>query len=235
MTVVAQEDRIAELDRKLDFIVEELSHLKRVRNSAEDLVADLTLVSKVAMGEAVEALGSAALRPRDIMHLAKTALMNAQLIEAALQQLQSASDFIADAQPIFRDLFSKAVAGSQVLGQNGYFNAAAASLRVADALVSSHSADDWRQVEAGVPQLVGFLRELTRHEVLEALEAIIHGFGRVHATMDIDKSFFAIARDLRSPEARRGMAILVEFLKVVGARSAAIPSSTSPAPSNPER
>jgi uncharacterized protein YjgD (DUF1641 family) len=235
MTVVALEDRIAELDRKLDFIVDELSHLKRVRNSAEDLVADLTLVSKDVMGEAVEALGSAALRPRDIMHLAKTALMNARLIEAALQQLQSASDFIQDAQPIFRDLFGKAVAGSQVLEQKGYFNAATASLRVADALVSSHSADDWRQVEAGVPQLVGFLRELTRPEVLEALEAIIHGFGRVQATMDVDKSFFTIARDLRSPEARRGMAILVEFLKVVGARSAAIPSSTSPTPSNPER
>lgn len=235
MSVVAQEDRIAELDRKLDFIVEELSHLKRVRNSAEDLVADLTLVSKDAMGEAVEALGSAALRPGDIVHLARTALINARLIESALQQLQSASDFIQDAQPIVRDLFGKAVAGSQVLEQKGYFGAAAASLRVADALVTSHSVDDWRQVEASVPQLVGFLRELTRPEVLQALEAIMHGFGRVQATMDVDKSFFAIARDLRSPEARRGMAILVEFLKVVGARSAAGPSNNSSSPTNPKR
>jgi hypothetical protein len=53
--------------------------------------------------------------------------------------------------------------------------------------------------------------------------------------MDVDKSFLAIARDLRSPEARRGMAILVEFLKVVGARSAAAPSGNLPEPSNPER
>ena len=72
-----------------------------------------------------------------------------------------------------------------------------------------------------MPQLVGFLRELTRPEVLQALEAIIHGFGRVQATMDVDKSAFAIMRDLNSPEARRGVAIIVEFLKVVGARSAA--------------
>jgi uncharacterized protein YjgD (DUF1641 family) len=235
MSIAAQEDRIAELDRKLDFIVEELSHLKRVRNSAEDLVADLTLVSKDAMGDAAEALGSAGLRPGDIVHLAKTALINARLIESALQQLQSASDFIQDAQPIVRDLFGKAVTGSQVLERKGYFGAAAASLRVADALVSSHSADDWRQAEASVPQLVGFLRELTRPEVLEALEAIIHGFGRVQATMDVDKSFFALARDLRSPEARRGMAILVEFLKVVGACSAAGPSSNSSSPTTPER
>ena len=70
-----------------------------------------------------------------------------------------------------------------------------------------------------MPQLVGFLRELTRPEVLQALEAIIHGFGRVQATMNVDKSVFEIVRDINSPDARRGMAILVEFLKVVGSRA----------------
>jgi hypothetical protein len=35
---IVQEDRIARLESKLDFIVEELSHLRRVRNSAEDLL-----------------------------------------------------------------------------------------------------------------------------------------------------------------------------------------------------
>ena len=92
-------------------------------------------------------------------------------------------------------------------------------MRVADALVRSHSHNDWRQVEASVPQLIGFLRELTKPEVLQALEAIIHGFGRVQATMDVDKSVFALARDLNSPDARRGFSILVEFLKVVGANA----------------
>lgn len=74
------EDRMAHLDRKLDFIVEELSHLKRVRNSAEDLVADLTLVGEEAMGDAAEALGSAALRPQEILHLFKSFLLDAKLL-----------------------------------------------------------------------------------------------------------------------------------------------------------
>jgi hypothetical protein len=235
MSTAVAEDRIAELDRKLDFIVEEIAHLKRVRNSAEDLVADLTLVGKDAMSDVVEALSSARLRPREIVHLAKTALTNAQLLEAALQQLQSAADFVEDAQPIVCDLFGKAVAASQSLQQKGHFDAASAGLRVTDALVSSHSAADWRQVEASVPYLVGFLRELTRPEVLQALEAMIHGFGRVQATMDVDKPFFALARDMRSADARRGMAILVEFLKVVGARSASVAYSNKSVPSTPER
>ena len=222
------EDRIAELDRKLDFIVEEIGHLKRVRNSAEDLVADLSLVGKDAMGEATEALGTLNLRPQDVLQLFKSVLLNARLLTTALQQLDSAADFLQDAQPIARDVYRQAVAGCQLLQEKGYFNAASSGIRITDALIQSHSATDLKQVEASVPQLIGFLRELTRPEVLQALEAIIHGFGQVQATMNVNKSVFEIARDLNSHDARRGIAILVEFLKIVGARSAAVVTTNSP-------
>ena len=226
MATATVEDRLSELDRKLDFIVDELVHLKRVRNSAEDLVADLTIVGKDAMKDAVESLGSTALRPEEILQLVKSVLMDARLLQTALQQLESAADFIQDASPIVRDLFHKAVAGCQTLDEKGYFTAAAAGTRVADALIQSHSEKDWKQVEASVPQLVGFLRELTRPEVLQALEAIIHGFGRVQATMNVDKSVFELVRDVNSEDARRGIAILVEFLKVVGSRSVIGPAAS---------
>lgn len=219
MSTAVADDRTAELDRKLDFIVEELASLKRLRQSAEDLAADLSLVGKSAMKDAVDAFGTADLRPDEIARLLKATLANARLFEGAIQQLQSATDFIQDAQPIVRDGMRRATQLAQNLDDRGYFDAAAAGLRVGDALVRSHSADDWRQVEASVPQLIGFLRELTKPEVLQALEAIIHGFGRVQATMDVNKSVVGLVRDLNSADARRGLAILVEFLKVVGAHA----------------
>jgi uncharacterized protein YjgD (DUF1641 family) len=218
MGTALEEGRIADLDRKLNFIVEEIANLKRVRNNAEDLLADLSLVGKSAMKDAVEAFGTSDLRPNEIVSLLKTTLANARLLETALHQLQSASDFVQDAQPIVRDLMSKGVSFSQSLDRKGYLGAASAAVRVSDVLVRSHSAEDWIQVESSAPQLIGFLRELTKPEVLRALEAIIHGFGRVQATMDVNKSVFTLARELNSPDARRGVAILVEFLKVIGAQ-----------------
>jgi uncharacterized protein YjgD (DUF1641 family) len=220
------EERIQALDRKLDFIVEELAHLKSIRVRAQDLAADL-----MPAGDATEGCGSAAPRRAEIEHLLKTVLMDARLLESALHQLESAADFVADAQPIVRSLFHQAVACCQLTERKGYFDFARTGVRIGDKLVQAHSAEDLKQVEASVPQFVGFLRELTRPEVLEALEAIIHGFGRVQATMNVDKSFFAIARDLNSTEARRGIAILVEFLKVVGAGSTTAASAqTTTAP-----
>ena len=235
MAVDLIEERIAELNGKLDLIVEELQQMRRIRLSAEDLAADLTLVGKDAMRDAVETLGSASLRPQEIATLLKTVLLNARLLTSALQQIESAADFVSDAQPIVRDLFRQAVAASQSMQQKGYLDAARAGLRIGDALVQSHSADDLKQLEASVPQLVGFLRELTRPEVLQALEAIIHGFGQVQATMNVDKSIFAIVHDLNSAEARRGISIIVEFLKVVGARSLAFGPASSPVDSTPGR
>jgi len=218
---------MAEIERKLDFIVEEIANLKQLRNSAEDLAADLSLVGKSAMRDAVEAFGTADLRPHEIVRLLKTVLANAGLFEQSVQQLQSAADFVQDAQPILRDLMRKAIAGGETLRENGYYDAAAAGLRVGDAMIRSHSVSDWEQVQASVPQLIGFLRELTKPEVLQALEAIIHGFGQVQATMNVDKSVLTIVRDLNSTEARRGIAILVEFLKIVGAH--AVPSNSAKA------
>jgi uncharacterized protein YjgD (DUF1641 family) len=234
MGTVLAEDRIAELDRKLDFIVEEIANLKRMRNSAEDLLTDLSLVGMSAMKDAVVAPGMSDLHPGEIASLLKTTLANVRPLEAALQQLQSASDFIQDAQPIVRDLMNKAVKASDSLERKGYLNAARAGFRVSDAFVRSHTAEDWMQVEASGPQLIGFLRELTKPEVLQALEAIIHGFGRVQATMDVNKSLFAIARDFNSAEARRGIAILVEFLKVVGASIATAAPGTPICTTKPE-
>lgn len=220
MCTAVATDQMAEIDRKLDFIVEEIANLKQLRNSAEDLAADLSLVGKSAMRDAVEAFGTADLRPHEIVRLLKTVLANAGLFEQSIQQLQSAADFIQDVQPILRDVMRKAIAGGETLRQNGYYDAAAAGIRVADTLIRSHTATDWAQVEASVPQLVGFIRELTKPEVLQALEAIIHGFGQVQATMNVNKSVFTIVRDLNSTEARRGLGILVEFLKIVGAQAA---------------
>lgn len=230
MGTVTTEERISELDRKLDFLVEEITHLRRMRASAEDLVADLTLVGRGAMGYAAETLGSTAINTQDLGHLLKAFLRDAGLLADAMQQLESAADFLKDAQPIIRDVYRQAVKGAVYCEQKGYFEAAQAGVRISEALVQSHSPEDFKQIEASVPQFTTFLRELTRPEVLNALEAIIHGFGRVQATMNVDKSVFELVRDLNSKEARRGIAIIVEFLKVVGAQSAT--TATNPTGTN---
>ena len=138
MTTLVSEDRICELDRKLDFIVEEIANLKRVHGGAEDLFADLSMVGKSAMHDAAEESGTAGLHPHEIAGFLKTALANARLFENAIRQLQSAADFYQDAQPIVRDAMSKLANAAEALEREGYMTAVKAAARVGDVLVRSH-------------------------------------------------------------------------------------------------
>ncbi len=154
------------------------------------------------------------------MFLLKTLAANAENLGHAVEQLESLRDLLADLQPISREVFKDLVARMESLEKRGYFQFAAGAGGILDAFVVSHSKQDLEQARAGVPHLVGFLRELTRPEVLQAMEAIVYGFGEVQASEKQDVSLLQLFRQLYAPEARRGLAIIVKFLSVVGAKSA---------------
>jgi len=223
MQVTEAEDQIAEINRKLDLIAEELSYQKRHRLEMEDLKDDLTIVGKDFYQTAVAELEelSESFRAGDLVFLLKKLLRNTNNLTKAFEQLESIRDFLVDLRPISREVYNDALAKMEALERKGYFQFAGGAASILDALVVSHSRTDLEQAQASVPHLVGFLRELTRPEVLQALEAIVYGFGEVQATATEEMSMLRLLRELNSPEARRGLAIIIKFLSVVGKRSGA--------------
>jgi hypothetical protein len=143
---------------------------------------------------------------------------------------ESLADLSADLQLIGRELYEDAVARAGKLEQKGYFQFAGKASGILDALVTSHSPQDLEQAQASIPHLVGFLRQLTRPEVLQALEVIVHGFGEVQAAAKNDVSGLQLLRQLNAPAARRGLATIIKFLGVVGASTS---SSGAPNGSKP--
>jgi uncharacterized protein YjgD (DUF1641 family) len=218
---IVLEDRVAGIEGKLDLILEELAHLRRLRNETEDLMSDVTMVAKDALREVTDTCTSMDLRPKELGELLRSAVQDARLLTETLHQLESAADFIKDARPIARDLLERTATACGAMQEKGYFNAVATGMRIGEALLTSHSDGDLKQMEKSVPYLVGLLRQLTRPESLQALESILYGFGKVQATMNLNKSLFEIMREMNSPDARRGVVTLVEFLKVVGSRNEA--------------
>jgi uncharacterized protein YjgD (DUF1641 family) len=141
-------------------------------------------------------------------------------IERQRQYRLALEDLGADLTRVAKEAFPDAVTRMEEFERNGYFRFAKQMGGIANALVASHSASDLDQARASIPHLIGLLRELTRPEVLQALEAIVYGFGEVQAVEKKDVSVLTLMREANSQDARRGFDILVRFLKVVGARSA---------------
>jgi len=141
-------------------------------------------------------------------------------IDRQKQYRLALEDLEADLTHVAKEAFPAAVAKMEEFERKGYFRFAKQMGGIAEALVTSHSGSDLDQARDSIPQLIGLLRELTRPEVLQALEAIVYGFGEVQAVEKKDVSMVNLIREANTQDARRGFDILVKFLKVVGARSA---------------
>ena len=219
---MAAPDTQAQIDaiqRKLDFIVEELEHQKRHRLEMHDLKEDLTIVAKDVYQTTVEELEGISDhgKPGDLAFLLRKLLRNANNMANAFDQLESLRDMLADLRPISKELYASALVALDELDQKGYFELARQSKGIADDAVQTLIAEELSQLRANVPQLVRWAKSMTQPGTLHALETMVVALERGEATARPDISLFGLLRDMNSPEARRGMSALLEFIKGLGA------------------
>ena len=221
MPAIGVEEQISEINQKLDRITRELEREPRRREEPAGPKSNLLDIGQEFYRNAVGEFAdfSERFHPGELVFLLRTLVSNAENITRAVEQLESMRDLLADLEPISREVFKDIVVRMEALEKRGYFQFAAGAGGILDAFVVAHSKQDLDQAQASVPHLVGFLRELTRPEVLQALEAIVYGFGEAQASEKKDVSPLQLLRQLNAPEARRGLAIIVKFLSVVGSES----------------
>ena len=120
------QSQIDAINRKLDFIVEELEHQKRQRLEMHDLKDDLTIVAKDVYQTTVEELEgiSEHVKPGDLVFVFRKLLRNANNLANAFDQLESLRDLLADLQPISKEIYSSALVTLNELDRKGYFELA---------------------------------------------------------------------------------------------------------------
>ena len=213
------QSQIDAINRKLDFIVEELEHQKRQRLEMHDLKDDLTIVAKDVYQTTVEELEgiSEHVKPGDLVFVFRKLLRNANNLANAFDQLESLRDLLADLQPISKEIYSSALVTLNELDRKGYFELARQTRGIADDAVETLISEDLSQLRANVPQLLRWAKSMTQPGTLRALETMVVALERGEATARSDASLFGLLRELNKPEARRGMSALIEFVKGLGA------------------
>jgi uncharacterized protein YjgD (DUF1641 family) len=213
------QSQIDAINRKLDFIVEELEHQKRHRLEMHDLKDDLTIVAKDVYQTTVEELEgiSEHVKPGDLVFVFRKLLRNANNLANAFDQLESLRDLLADLKPISKEIYSSALVTLNELDRKGYFELARQTRGIADDAVETLISEDLSQLRANVPQLLRWAKSMTQPGTLRALETMVVALERGEATARSDASLFGLLRELNKPEARRGLSALIEFVKGLGA------------------
>lgn len=209
------QQQIDALNTKLDIILDEIEHQRRHRREMEDLKEDLMRVGRDLYRTAVDELEEVhdEVSTGDIAYLAKKLLRNVNNITRTFEQLENVKDFVDDFAPVSRQLSLDLMHRLNEMDRKGYFEFFREAMRITDNIVTSFSADDVRQLADNVATILATIKNLTQPEMLRAINNALNVYKKLDITVEGDVSLMRLLREINSPEVRRGLAFMTEFLR----------------------
>ncbi len=183
------QEQINELNQKLDRVLEYIEIQSRKREEWDDLVSDVSIVTKDAFNNTVQMLDKAGveLDPSSIQCLLIRLIRNVETFSEMMELLESAKDFFQDAAPIFRQIGLDAVNKMNQLEQEGY-----------------------------IDSFIDIMKNLTLPDNVAALQRISKALVEVKMDDEIDnKSFWQLFKQMRSPEVRKSLSYSLRLIQAI--------------------
>jgi uncharacterized protein YjgD (DUF1641 family) len=220
MNEQALQTQIDTVNQKLDILLEELELQRRHRREMEDLKQDLLRVGRDLYNTAVVELEEVhdSLSTGDILYLGKKLLRNVKTITATLEQLENLRDFLQDFNPVARELFVDLMNNLDEFDRKGYFTFLKELSRVGDRVITSFTVDDIRHLGENVVTILNTVKSLTQPDMLHAINNAVTVYKQLDIAVTEDVSIISLLRELNTPEAKRGLAFTIRFLKSIAAQ-----------------
>ncbi len=218
MTEKTIQEQISELNRKMDLILESVELQKRNREEFDDLVADLSIVAKDAFQQSVVMLDKSQVdfEHSDLPMLLIKILQNIGTFHEMLELLESARDFMADISPVLHQVGLDAVNKMNELDQKGYFTFGAEMMKVMDKFIMAFTVEDLHNLQANAGTIAGIIRNLTRPEMITALNHTTMVLATVKMDEKLDnKSLFGIMKQLNSPDVRKSLSYTLRLIQAI--------------------
>jgi uncharacterized protein YjgD (DUF1641 family) len=218
---------VLELNQKIDLLTAQVGYLteqaqinERQRNERSELMRDITPLANQAFTLAVEQLEEVQeyIDLGDLMRLFKRLLRNGRNLEKMLDQLESLTDLLETVGPLADDAFGKVVELMAGLEARGYFTFARGGAHLMDQLVASFSEEDLIHLGDSLPQIAGLVKEIAQPDVVDIAQVTLLE-AKQEIVKPINTSTVALIRQLNDPDVRRGLALTLRLLQVIGAQA----------------
>ncbi|OFV83838.1 MAG: hypothetical protein A2W26_01845 [Acidobacteria bacterium RBG_16_64_8] len=227
MKQVQEAPELAALDRKLDLLTAQVQYLteqaravSRRQEERAELVQDVVPIVNDAFRITTEQLEEVQdyVDLSDLLRLLKRLLRNARNAEAMLDQLESMQDLAQTTGPLADSVVAKAADLLESAENKGYFAFTRGSARIVDNVVTHFGEEDLRLLGDNVVLILSVLKDMTQPQILDFLRSIISE-GEAEVSRPVDASVRSLLRQMRDPDVRRGLALFMRLLRVVGARA----------------
>jgi uncharacterized protein YjgD (DUF1641 family) len=203
----SMDQSMADLNRKLDTLTEQVAYLAEqarlaelARQSNEELLQDMTPIAKDVMRLATEQFEEVqnSVKIEDLLRMVKKLLRHGPQLEMLLDQLASLTDLLDTFGPIIKEGVVKTIDLTGEMESKGYFRLARGGAHLMDRLAASISEEDLSQLGDTLALTVKAVKEMPAENV----------------------SILGLARQMQDPAVRRGLALTLRMLQVIGTQSA---------------
>jgi len=219
---------MVELNQKIDLLAGQVAYLtqqaqqaERSRESNAELVETVMPIARDAMGMAAAQMAEVQefLELDDLLRLLKKLVQHLPQFELLLDQLDSVLDLVDTAGPIVRQGMDAATGVLDGLEQKGYITFTQRGARILDTIVTSFTPEDVDRLGDNIVLMLNTVKDLTQPELLTFVRSTLQT-AELEVQKPVNIGYMALLGQLRDPAVRRGLALTLRVLQVVGQQAA---------------
>ena len=206
--------QIAELNQKVDTILEYVNQQRLKSQSIDDLIADVSIIGKDVYDSTVQALDDREVRlePDDHRELGIRFAQNVGNFNTLLDSLGSVMDLMKDVGPIANEVIIDTTRKLHQFEQKGYFEFMKEFGIIIDNVVTHYSVDDVRLLGDNVITIMDTLKNLTQPEMLKSIDTLVKVFSSMQMDSIPEYSIFRVMREINRPEMKKAWGFFHTFL-----------------------
>ena len=207
--------QIAELNQKVDTILDYVNQQRLKSQAIDDLVADASIIGKDAYDSTVKALDEheVVLDPDQLRELGIRVAQNIGNFNTLLDTMSSAMDLIKDVGPIANEVIIDTTKKMHEFEQKGYFEFLKEFGAVIDNIVTYYGVNDVRMLADNIVTILDSVKNLTQPEMLKSIDTAVKVFSNMETENIPEYSIFKVMREINKPETKKAWGFLFTFLK----------------------
>jgi uncharacterized protein YjgD (DUF1641 family) len=207
--------QIAELNQKVDTILEYVNQQRLKSQAIDDLVADASIIGKDVYDSTVKALDEheVVIDPDQLRELGIRVAQNIGNFNTLLDTMGSAMDLLKDVGPIANEVIIDTTKQLHEFEQKGYFEFLKEFGAVIDNIVTHYGINDIRMLADNVVTIMDTVKNLTQPEMLKSMDTAVKVFANMETENIPEYSIFKVLREINQPEMKKAWGFLFTFLK----------------------
>ena len=219
-TVLELNQKIDALTRQVDYLIEQAQISERARRERSDLLENMMPIAKDAMKIASDQFEEIQdyLKVEDLLRFFKKVARHRPQLEMMFDQIDAVTDLVNIMDPIMKEGTEKVVSVLTDLEQKGYFTFSRSGMRIVDNIVTSFSEEDVNRLGDNVVIILNTVKDMTQPEIMTFVRNTLK-VAEKEVEKPVNTSYGALLSQMRDPVVRRGLALTLRVLRVVGAQA----------------